>query len=288
VILGAVVSAGHKRIISENRNGINLEMLNAEFKNKENIMLHQHDTVQMGPYYLTFVNDTIRGYKAYYQIDYLEKQKDGSLKKVFTLTPHLIMDEKKGNSSEPATKHYLHKDVFTHVTYVDLDKLKRKSDPQLALMQQQKERQHFTLEKGDTIFGTSYYIVFEGFEALSDIDHVDENEPLSVTLRASFIARNFKGDQDTIYPIYEVKNNRLRTEPDVSKKFGIELEVEKILDDKKIEVAMSEVQDPNANNFIIMQAIIFPGINILWCGCFMMVFGTFFAVIKRISQRRNE
>ncbi len=287
VILGAVISAGHKKIISENKNGINLEMLNAEFKNKENIMLHQHDTVQMGPYYLSFVNDTIIGYKAYYTIDYLKKQKDGSLKKIFTLTPHLIMDDKKGNSVEPATKHYLHKDVFTHVTYVDLDKLKRKSNPQLALMQEQKEVQHFTLEKGDTIFGTSYYVIFEGFEALSNIDHVEETQPLSVTLRGSFVIKNFKGEQDTIRPIYEVRDNMLMTRKDVSEKFGIELEVEKILDDKQIEVAMREVQDPRANNFIIMQAIIFPGINILWCGCFLMVFGTFFAVIKRITQRKN-
>lgn len=286
VILGAVISAGHKTIISENNNGIRLELLNEEFKNNENIMLHQNDTVQMGPYYLTFVNDTMKGHIAYYQIDYLEKQKDGSYSKSFTLYPKLITNERMGNVPEPSTKHYFHKDVFTHVTYVDLAKVKAKSDPQQASMQQEKERQHFTLEKGDTIFGTSFFIVFQGFEALSDIDHVDESQPLSVTLRGLFLVQDFKKSIDTIRPIYEVKDNMLRTEKDYSEKFGIEMEVEKILDDKQIEVAMREVKSDN-ENFIIMQAIIFPGINILWSGCFLMVFGTFFAVVRRLGQRKN-
>jgi len=286
VILGAVISAGHKKIISENNNGIRLEMLNEEFKNNENIMLHQHDTVEMGPYHLTFVNDTLVGHIAYYQIDYLKKNKDGSFKREFTLWPKLITNDRMGNVPEPSTKHYLLKDVFTHVTYVDLAKVKRKANPEEAQIQEQKEKQHFTLEKGDTIFGTSFYIVFEGFEALTDINHVEESGPLSVTLRGSFIVRNFKGESDTIKPIYEVKNNILRTEKDFSKAFGIEMEVEKILDDKQIEVAMREVKADD-DNFIIMQAIIFPGINILWCGCFLMVFGSFFAVVRRIGQRRN-
>lgn len=286
IILGAVISAGHKTIISENNNGINLQMLNDEFKNNENIMLHMHDTVQMGPYYLTFVNDTMKGHIAYYQIDYLKRKDDGSFERAFTLYPKLITNDRMGNVPEPSTKHYLHKDIFTHVTYVDLAKVKRKSDPTAAQDIEAKETQHFTIEKGDTIFGTSYYIVFEGFEALTNIEHVDESKPLTVTLRANFIIRNFKEEIDTIQPIYEVNNNRLTTRKDVSDKFGIEMEVEKILDDRQIEVAMREVMDPNANNFIIMQAIIFPGINILWVGCFLMVFGTLLAVFRRITQKK--
>ncbi len=286
IILGAVISAGHKKIISENTNGINLQMLNAEFKNNENIMLHQHDTVQMGPYYLTFVNDTLKGHIAYYQIDYLEKQKDGSLKKAFTLFPKLITNDRMGNVPEPSTKHYLTKDIFTHVTYVDLAKVKRKSSKTEMQMQVEKETQHFTLEKNDTIFGTSFYIVFEGLEALSSIDKVNGADPLTVTLRGSFVVRNFKGDVDTIRPIYDVKDNRVNTEKGVSQKFGIEMEIEKI-NEKDIEVAMREIKDDQSNNFIIMQAIIFPGINILWMGCFLMVFGTLFAVVRRLTKKSN-
>ncbi|MBL0046229.1 MAG: hypothetical protein IPP33_18100 [Flavobacteriales bacterium] len=37
--------------------------------------------------------------------------------------------------------------------------------------------------------------------------------------------------------------------------------------------------------FVIMQAIVFPGINILWIGCVLMALGTGMAVWQRI--RRN-
>jgi cytochrome c-type biogenesis protein CcmF len=286
VILGAVISAGHKKIISANNNGINLEMLNSEFKNNENIMLHLHDTVEMGPYHLTFVNDTLIENIAYYQIDYLKKD-NGNYKKAFTLFPKLITSAgNMGNVPEPSTKHYLLKDIFTHVTYVDMERINRLKNPQMANMQKEKEIQHFKLEKGDTIFGTRYYIVFEGLEAASDISHVDESQPLSLTLRGSFIIRDMKGDVDTIHPIYDIKNNMVSTEKDMSEKFGIEVELEKILE-KHVEINMREVRMEN-NRFIIMQAIIFPGINILWVGCFLMVIGTFFAVIRRITQTRRN
>jgi len=282
VILGAVVSAGHKKIISQNNNGLNLEMLNNEFKNNENIMLHMHDTVEMGPYHLTFVADTLIGNIAYYQVDYLEK-KNGTLTKAFTLFPKLITGSANmGNVPEPATKHYLLKDVFTHVTYVDMDRINALKNPQMAQMNKEKEAQHFKLEKGDTIFGTRYYIIFEGLEAAGDVSHVDDSEPLSITLRGSFIVKDMKGATDTIHPVYDIKENVVKTQKDASAMFGIELEIEKILE-KHIEINMREVKTAG-NRFIIMQAIIFPGINILWIGCFMMVIGTLFAVVRRISQ----
>jgi cytochrome c-type biogenesis protein CcmF len=282
VILGAVISAGHKKIISQNNNGINLEMLNNEFKNNENIMLHQFDTVQMGPYYLSFVNDTLIGNIAYYQIDYLQKE-NGNYKKAFTLYPKLITSAgNMGNVPEPSTKHFLLKDVFTHVTYVDLSKIKKMSGPQEKKAQEEKEIQHFKLEKGDTIFGTRYYIVFENLEAASDVNNVNETDPLNITIRGNFIVRNMKGEADTIHPIYDIKDNMVTTEKGISTKFGIEIDIERILE-KEVEINMREIKD-ESSNFIIMQAIIFPGINILWIGCFLMVIGTLFAVIKRIAQ----
>ena len=36
--------------------------------------------------------------------------------------------------------------------------------------------------------------------------------------------------------------------------------------------------------FVIMQAIVFPGINILWIGCVLMAMGTFMAVRQRLKR----
>jgi len=39
--------------------------------------------------------------------------------------------------------------------------------------------------------------------------------------------------------------------------------------------------------FVVMQAIIFPGINLLWTGCVLMFLGTFMAVRQRIKRDRS-
>jgi cytochrome c-type biogenesis protein CcmF len=42
---------------------------------------------------------------------------------------------------------------------------------------------------------------------------------------------------------------------------------------------------PKFNDFIVMKAIVFPGINILWIGCIIMGLGSFLAVWQRIKRK---
>ena len=53
-------------------------------------------------------------------------------------------------------------------------------------------------------------------------------------------------------------------------------------DSKKLLIkAFSEIQDDR--DFIIMKAIIFPLINLLWLGCILMALGTGIAIWQRIK-----
>jgi cytochrome c-type biogenesis protein CcmF len=40
--------------------------------------------------------------------------------------------------------------------------------------------------------------------------------------------------------------------------------------------------------FLVLQAIVFPGINILWIGCVLMFLGTFMAVRQRIIAKPKQ
>jgi cytochrome c-type biogenesis protein CcmF len=40
--------------------------------------------------------------------------------------------------------------------------------------------------------------------------------------------------------------------------------------------------------FVVLQAIVFPGINILWTGCILMALGTFMAVRQRVRATRRK
>jgi cytochrome c-type biogenesis protein CcmF len=55
----------------------------------------------------------------------------------------------------------------------------------------------------------------------------------------------------------------------------------------KFEVSLSEKKS-NSRDFIIMKALIFPGINILWIGCILMFVGTWIAIRKQISDLKRE
>ena len=62
--------------------------------------------------------------------------------------------------------------------------------------------------------------------------------------------------------------------------------IDVIEQENKFEIEVSE-KEGNAREFIIMKAIIFPYINILWVGCLLMIIGTWIAIIKRIKKLRT-
>lgn len=285
IILGAVISAGHKKFISQNANRINLESLNPDFKNNENIMLHRGDTVPMYKYYLSYQGDTLIGNVAHYRVDYFTL-KNSRLEKAFTLYPKLIMNERMGNSPEPATKHFIDKDIFTHVTYVDVEKLKRKKNNEQP---QYSDPQHFTIQEKDTVFGTRFYIVFEGLQAETPLDETSQTDSLFIQLKGVFSVYNVRGQLlDQIYSQYEIRNNYVYTKPGIGEDTGLKIELERINpQDRTVEVNMSELKGGKMNDFIIMQAIIFPGINILWAGCVLMVLGIFLAVYYRLTKKTS-
>ena len=55
----------------------------------------------------------------------------------------------------------------------------------------------------------------------------------------------------------------------------------------KIELSVAEKKS-NKSDFVIMKAIIFPGINILWTGCILMIIGSVVAIRKRIKQNKKS
>lgn len=285
IILGAVVSAGHKKFISHNANRINLEALNPDFKNNENIMLHRGDTVPMYKYFLSYQGDTLIGNVAYYRVDYF-KMKDGRLQKAFTLYPKLIMNERMGNAPEPATKHFFDKDIFTHVTYVDIDKLKRKKS---NVPPEYSESQHFNVQEKDTVYGTRFYIVFEGLQAETPLEENMNNDSLFIQLKGVFSVYNVRGQLlEKIYSHYEIRENFVYTKPGIGNETGLKIELERINPQTRtVEVNMAELKGGKMNDFIIMQAIIFPGINILWVGCILMVLGIFLSVYYRLTHKSS-
>jgi cytochrome c-type biogenesis protein CcmF len=283
LMVGIVISMGQQQNVSKNQNEINLKALNEEFSNDEHVMLMKGDSVRMASYTLVFANDTLNGSFAEYQIDYYSLS-DGKNEKKFSLNPRIILSPSMGNVAEPATRHFLTHDVFTHITYVDLENLKRKSAGIAG--PEYEEPQHFELKIGDTVYSSNAYIVVEGI-ASDPRNAQSESDPnnLNLNLYPTFTVRDLQGNIDTVKPAFLIQGLSLKTIPDTAKGNGLVIEVKKINPKTStIEVEMQRKKYQNQDDFIIMKAVIFPWIKLLWAGCFLIAIGSLMAVAERFKK----
>jgi cytochrome c-type biogenesis protein CcmF len=89
---------------------------------------------------------------------------------------------------------------------------------------------------------------------------------------------------DTSYyiePVYLVREVVATSVPAKVEKNNVSFSIIKILpEENKMQILVEQ----KLNKFIIMKAIKFPFINILWLGCFIMVFGILLSMLRRKKE----
>jgi cytochrome c-type biogenesis protein CcmF len=88
-------------------------------------------------------------------------------------------------------------------------------------------------------------------------------------------------------PLYVVEGNEASTMDVMLSEYGIKIQFAGI--DPKTEKPLFKVFRKRAEEkpFIIIQAIIFPMINLLWVGCVLMALGTAIAVWQRVRPAKS-
>jgi cytochrome c-type biogenesis protein CcmF len=88
-------------------------------------------------------------------------------------------------------------------------------------------------------------------------------------------------------PVYMIKNNSVQPIASKVDQLGLQFMFWKINPESgKVDISLQE-KKANIKDFIVMQAIIFPYINILWIGCIVMFLGTLLAIWERIKKTKN-
>jgi cytochrome c-type biogenesis protein CcmF len=278
MLLGILISTGKKEIISANTSGIEINMRGEENANKENIMLPIYDTLPMGGYHLTYQGKRREGHHIYYQVDYLKWNYDGSYTYLFTLEPFIQLNKLMGNVPEPDTRHFWNKDIFTHITYAEITE-----DEEEALYEQ---ADTFQVALHDSIFASNAIVTLEEISTnvdLPELELQDDDLVIKATLRATDASNNTHFSN----PLMIIRNNQVYTVNDSISALGLDFNLVKISPETgKVSVTMAEKKD-NGKDFIIMQAMIFPYINVLWIGCFIMIIGSFIAIYARVSLSRK-
>jgi cytochrome c-type biogenesis protein CcmF len=282
LIIGALISTSKKATISRNTSDKKVSALGADFDERESLLLTMGDTLPMGPYLVTYKGKKREGVNVYFTIDYFKPGKDGSKEYDFTLTPVVQDNPRMGKAPEPDTKHYLNRDVYTHVTYADLNTAETgtKKDGYTSA-------KNYVGHIGDTIFSSNAIIVIDSLR--TDLSREQyEKADSSLVVTAVLRCTNARSQVFYAYPKFSIRNNMIIPSEYLVDALGLKMVFWKINPEAEtLEITLSE-KISNAKDFIVLKAYIFPYINILWLGCLVMAAGTLIAVRERIRKLRPE
>lgn len=264
MLIGILVSSARKHVISLNDRISYGENFDAK-ETRENILLLKNEPMVMGDYTVTYVGDSIEGPNTYYEVRYQHNKTSES----FSLFPNAQYNPDQGLMPNPDTRHYLLKDIYTHVSSV----------PEFSEEEDKWEDEKITeMEVGDTVVINNSMVVFLGVRKVSgDSISADLSGHEMQIAELNII----KGDSSWIArPLYGIK--------DGSRDYNIFSYAEKARirfnyqptqrDGKTIHVFESAIKPPR---YIIMKAIVFPYINLLWTGTIVMLTGFGISIARR-------
>ncbi len=289
VLLGILLSSYNKHPISYNTTGeiLNFGKGNAEAEmkeNRENVILFFGIPVAVGDYAATYIGDSAvegKDKRVYYKVRF-EKYDSASQKvtESFMLYPDAFINPKgnqMGLSANPDTKHYMSHDIYT---FINQATDKSKSDTSSY-------RTYIMHKKGDTAFLPAGFMVFNGFDKdIKDPRYKPGDSDIAVAANLTIFDK--QGKQHSAKPLYIFKNREYVAHiEDTIKEMNVFARLDNIVV-KSQDSAYAELKvrqtDPK-DDFIVLKALVFPFINVLWIGVIIVVFGFFISLAKLMGGK---
>jgi len=272
MLLGILLSGYKKEIISIDRTGQVHDFGKETFEENakeshENVLIFRNTTMPMGPYLVTYLGDSVVKNDppiTYYKVRYEKRNPEtNELQESFVLYPDVFVNiaGQEGISPNPDAKHYLTHDVFTYITSI--------SDP--ASKSDSSEFKSYTLKDGDSVYVANGYLVFEG---LSQNKNNKNYEPHAgdIAAAATLSAYTIDGKAGTLSPMYIIRHDEAYSLTDTLRDLGLYARINKINPEEK-SVEFGIRQRSQQDDYIVMKAMIFPYIGVLWTGIIVMVGG---------------
>lgn len=284
-LLGILLSSYNKEVISLNTTGIVIPYGEDEMENvkesMENVILYKNVSMPMGKYDVTYIGDSVNENdpRTFYKVNYvLRDSATQEIKESFTLQPNAFVNPKGqegGMSANPDSKHYLTKDIFTYVTSVINPEKKAKA----------KEYETQIIQIGDTIFVNRGFITFDGFKTDISNPNYDAQQG-DIAVAAALTLRDLQGNITKLAPLYYIRDNYEYNLEDTITERKLYVKLSKIIPDQNAaEIMVKQAGDDN--DYVVMKAIIFPYINVLWLGIIVMVIGFFISMVNRITKKEK-
>ena len=204
--------------------------------------------------------------------------------KQFVLSPYLQLNDRMGNVPEPSTKHWWDRDLYTHIRYTDMGTGEDTAD--VGWMPDRR----YDKVVGDTIVTPTSVVIIDSVfvvrDSLTKAMLGDAYTVYATDLRIRDLYRSdrwFNARPVVIYRNDQAVGHKPAEVPALRMRYGVGSVSGDLADQRSVQVGL----DVAEAEFLVMQALVFPGINILWIGCVLMALGTGMAVAQRVRTSRT-
>ena len=278
MILGMLISSSNKQTISDSKvNGITLPAsIDPQTKQQdnpmENLTLIRQIPTTMGNYMVTFLKDSLGHEKGRKFYRLLFSPKDTlSTKKGFELQPDVYVMKDNNMSSNPDTRAFISKDIFTYISYAMNDTKEDTASFKIS-----------ELHIGDTAFYSNGYVI---------LNNVDKNAgiPLQkdeMAIKAIATVHANDGRSFTMRPIVKVDQYGINHIDDTLYAQNMFVRFDGVTGDGHIKLGIKEAN--SFIDFITVKAFIFPWINLVWLGLVLMAIGSLISMFQRGRISRTK
>jgi len=262
-LLGVVLAFSNSQVISRSHS---VPAPGNDMENQDNIILRKGIGQPMGKYMVTYSDATTKGRETFYKVDFVKMKDAGTDKIDFSLYPSLNINTRMGNVYNPDTKHFIDKDIYTFLSFA-----------------QQKtgtvDSEGYTKTGEQPMNGKDTLMISRSFVILDDVKTTMVNDDVnnaSIAARFRIISMN-EGELETEIK-YEIVNGELKRTDGIVEPLNLKLRFEGVSSDSKaIHVGIYERQQ----DYVVLKAIIFPFIGLLWFGIVVMFSGLTYSIMRR-------
>ena len=277
LMLGIIVSSVNKKVLTTSTNGLNLAAETNEKGeqdpkayefNHQNRLVYKNRSEDIINYKVCYFNDTISGEGAIDKTFFIKFWND---REQFELSPIIQNNPKMGLVAEPSTKHFLSKDIFTHVNY---ESGQDKKEPYADF-------KTIKVKEGESFLSSSGKIKF----VIKSMERAEGVAGLAV--RFNVLAERL-ADTTILNPIFTMDPNTGQIESIAAQdeSIGALLSVEEISPVKGGAIYTVNVgEKAPVKEYVVMKVIEFPWINLVWLGTIMVGFGFAVAAINRTREK---
>jgi cytochrome c-type biogenesis protein CcmF len=286
ILVGALIAASKNEVISLNTSGYSYGKEFNEKNTRENILLWKDEPTKMMDYMVTYLGDSTVKPNTYYKVHYQKiDPNSGSVTEDFILYPNAQVNPKMGLIASPDTRHNLLHDIYTHVSSVPVkEEEAHEHEPHEGHTEDEEytKTQNYSVRIGDTISFENGVIILEGLNQQVKVKDISlGKDDLAVGAKLRIISEEKVYESE---PVYIIRNGLQFDLPKKVDEIGAKFRFTKIDPrEGKIELVFLQ-KPPKQRDYIIMKAIIFPYINLLWGGTIIMVIGFLMSIWKRVKE----